>query len=221
MTRTFAIGDIHGCSNTFRKLLSEKIGIQKSDEIYCIGDYVERGNDSKGVIDFIIDLRRSGYQIHTIRGNHEQMMLDSTIDEERLNLWLQNGGVKTLKSFGISSVDDLPQEYLTFLEQTKLFIATDNYIFVHAGLNFRIEDPFTDKEAMLWTRDDYFDTSKINDRIVIHGHTPVTYKTLIRQTNPRKVNIDGGCVYNHIIGFGYLIAVSLPDMKLIPIRNIG
>src|SRR5258705_3252599 len=108
MTRIFVIGDIHGCCNTFKKLLLEKLSIQKSDIIYCIGDYVDRGNDSKGVIDFIISLRIKGYQIHTLRGNHEQMMLDSTINHSRLNLWLKNGGIETLNSFGISSVTELP-----------------------------------------------------------------------------------------------------------------
>ena len=94
MTRIFVIGDIHGCCNTFKKLLLEKLGIQKPDKIYCVGDYVDRGNDSKGVIDFIINLRGKGYRIYTLRGNHEQMMLDSTIDQERLYLWLKNGEQK-------------------------------------------------------------------------------------------------------------------------------
>ncbi len=161
MNRIFAIGDIHGCFHTFKILLTEKLSIQKSDEIYCIGDYIDRGNDSKGVIDFIIDLRLQGYQIHTLRGNHEQMMLDSTIDREKIILWLRNGGEETLKSFGITSVKELPEKYLTFLNETKLFIATNKYIFVHAGLNFSIDDPFRDEEAMLWTRDEYFDKAKI------------------------------------------------------------
>ena len=220
MNRIFVIGDIHGCCNTFKKLLSEELDIQKSDEIYCIGDYIDRGKDSKGVIDFIIDLRIKGYQIHTLRGNHEQMMLDSTIDQESLYLWLQNGGTETLRSFGISSVNKLPGEYLAFLKQTEFFITTDEYIFVHAGLNFRIKNPFTDKEAMLWTRDEYFDKSKTNNRIVIHGHTPIPFEALVKQPNPGKINIDGGCVYNYIPGFGNLIALSLPGMKLIPIKNI-
>lgn len=220
MPRIYAIGDVHGCCNTFKKLLLEKLAIQKTDSVYCIGDYVDRGNDSKGVLDFIIDLRGKGYQIHTVRGNHEQMMLDSTIDEERLQLWLKNGGVETLKSFGIASINELQRKYLTFLKRTKLFIATNEYIFVHAGLNFRIENPFTDKEAMLWTRDDYFDTSKINNRIVIHGHTPIPFETFFNQPNPGNINIDGGCVYNHTPGFGNLIALSLPDMKWMPVKNI-
>src|SRR5450432_4240901 len=130
MPGIFAIGDVHGCCNTLKKLLLEKLAIQKADIVYCIGDYVDRGNDSKGVLDFIIDLRIRGYQIHTIRGNHEQMMLDSTIDGERLQLWLKNGGAETLKRFGILSVNELSPEYLTFLKQTKFFIATDKYVFV-------------------------------------------------------------------------------------------
>ena len=220
MDRIFAIGDIHGCCNTFEKLLSEKLAIQKSDKIYCIGDYIDRGKDSKGVIDLIINLQIKGYQVYTIRGNHEQMMLDSVIDEERLYLWLQNGGIETLKSFGISSVNELPGRYLTFLEQTKFFVETGKYIFVHAGLNFRIENPFTDKEAMLWTRDEYFDKAKINNRIIIHGHTPVPLTYLFKQLNSNNINIDGGCVYKDRSAFGNLIALSLPDMKLIVMKNI-
>ena len=81
MERIFAIGDIHGCSKTFKKLLLDKIKINKSDTIYCVGDYIDRGEDSKGVIDFILDLRAEGYTIHTLRGNHEQMLLDSIADK--------------------------------------------------------------------------------------------------------------------------------------------
>src|SRR5258708_708088 len=153
MPRIFAIGDIHGCCKTFKKLLLEEINVQLSDKIYCIGDYIDRGNDSKGVIDFILELRIAGYPIYTLRGNHEQMM----VEPERLGQWLENGGGETLKSFGISSVSQLPFQYLAFLKQTEFFIETDKYIFVHAGLNFRIDNPFTDEEAMIWTRDEYFD----------------------------------------------------------------
>jgi len=220
MPRVFAIGDIHGCCRTFKKLLLEKLGIKKSDKIYCIGDYVDRGKDSKGVIDFIIDLRKNGYQIHTLRGNHEQMMLDSTIDQQKLNHWLINGGEETLKSFGVSSVKELPHKYLAFLKRTKFFIATNKYIFVHAGLNFNIANPFTDKEAMLWIREAFFDKSKTKNRILIHGHTPITFDTLYKQINLNKINIDGGCVYKDKIGFGNLFALELSNLKLRAIKNI-
>lgn len=220
MARVFAIGDIHGCSKTFKKLLLEKIAIKKTDKIYCIGDYVDRGKDSKGVIDFIIQLRKKGYHLHTLRGNHEQMMLDSIQDQQRLNHWLKNGGRETLNSFGITSVNALPDKYLRFLKRTKFYIGTNKYIFVHAGLNFNIEDPFIDKEAMLWIREAYFDKSKINNRVLIHGHTPIPLEILRKQTNPNRINIDAGCVYLDKSGFGNLVTLSLPDMQLISINNI-
>ena len=220
MSRVFAIGDIHGCCKTFKKLLLEKIDIRKSDRIYCIGDYVDRGKDSKGVIDFIMRLRNEGYHIHTLRGNHEQMMLDSVNDQQRLNHWLRNGGRETLNSFGITSVIELPDKYLNFLKRTKFFIATNKYIFVHAGLNFNIEDPFFDKEAMIWIREAYFDKSKINNRVLVHGHTPIPLEILQKQTNPNIINIDAGCVYLDKSGFGNLVSLSLTNMQIISIKNI-
>ncbi len=220
MERIFAIGDIHGCCKTFKSLLIEKINIQRSDEIYCIGDYIDRGKDSKGVIDFIIQLKAEGYKIHTLRGNHEQMMLDAFTNKQNMKNWLQNGGGATLRSFGISSINKLPYEYVAFLDQTKYIIETGKYIFVHAGLNFEIPDPFADKEAMLWTRDEYFDSAKINYKLLIHGHTPLNFNTLFKQQTSLKINIDAGCVYNDIPGYGNLAALSLPDKKWICIENI-
>ncbi|HLF63763.1 MAG TPA: metallophosphoesterase, partial [Saprospiraceae bacterium] len=96
MQRVFAVGDIHGCHQTFRKLLLDEIRIKKSDRIYCLGDYVDRGPDSKGVVDFILELRRSGYHIHTLRGNHEQLMMTSIESTENFELWELNGGSATL-----------------------------------------------------------------------------------------------------------------------------
>lgn len=220
MHRTYAIGDIHGCSKTFKKLLLEEINIRKTDKIYCIGDYIDRGKDSKGVIDLILDLRKDGYEIYTLRGNHEQMMMDSVIDHQRSNLWLMNGGIETLESFGISSVDELPGPYGAFFAETEFFIATEQYVFVHAGLNFEADAPFNDREAMLWTRDEYFDPAKINNRIMIHGHTPIRFKQILSQLPSHKINIDGGCVYKQRPGYGYLVAISLPGLELIPVRNI-
>jgi serine/threonine protein phosphatase 1 len=220
MSQVYAIGDIHGCCKTFRRLLFHELAIQKTDSIYCIGDYVDRGIDSKGVIDLIIDLRKQGYEVHALRGNHEQMMLDATAGPESLHLWLSNGGKETLKSFGISSISELPDAYVSFLEQTKLFISTDKYILVHAGLNFRRVDPFSDTDAMLWSRDEYFDPVKIGNRLLIHGHTPISLESVLAQLPGNNINIDGGCVYSYRKGYGNLVALTLPVMKLTYCKNI-
>lgn len=219
MSRIFAIGDIHGCSNTFRRLLLDKIKVRKSDLIYCLGDYIDRGHDSKGVIDFILELREQGYTIYTLRGNHEQMMLDATLSKEKWNHWIKNGGSEALKSFNITSLEELPSKYLEFLESTDLYIETNDFIFVHAGLNFNLENPFVDKVSMLWSRDDYMDIAKINNKTVIHGHTPISHIKMLNQPNKNNINIDGGCVFKKNKDFGYLVALSVTDGRFLCLRN--
>jgi serine/threonine protein phosphatase 1 len=214
MERIFAIGDIHGCSKTFEKLLKEKIKITNEDHIYCIGDYIDRGQDSKGVIDLIINLRNEGFHIYTLRGNHEQMMLDSANDKKALSLWLDNGGKSTMKSFGIKSLEDLPAEYLAFLDQTEFYLQKHNYIFVHAGLNFRKQNIFEDKEAMLWERDFFPQQPALEDRILIHGHTPIPLTFILKQKG-NCVNIDGGCVYTNRPHFGNLVAMDCNKREFI------
>lgn len=218
MERIFAIGDIHGCSKTFEAILFDQLQVQKSDRIYCIGDYIDRGKDSKGVIDIILELRSEGFSIHTIRGNHEQLMLDAFTDEEAMEIWLINGGHDTLESFGIDSLSDLPDRYLSFFMETELFIEKDNYIFAHAGLNFNYEDIFEDKEAMLWIRD--FDRYQpaLNNRLLIHGHSPEPLSYILHQKG-NCINIDGGCVYIHKRHFGNLVAIDVNERKFISLRN--
>ena len=118
MSRIIAIGDIHGCAKTLHKLVIDEIRIRKSDTIYCIGDYIDRGPDSKGVIDFILDLRKQGYQIRTLRGNHEELMMESGEDDQAYKDWVRNGGDATLKSFGVSSYADFLPEYKDFFNRS-------------------------------------------------------------------------------------------------------
>jgi serine/threonine protein phosphatase 1 len=214
MERTIAIGDIHGCNKTFEKLLFEKIKIQKTDQIYCIGDYIDRGKNSKAVIDLILQLRQEGYTVFTLRGNHEQMLLDSLTDEETFDIWLENGGGYTLQSFGTDSVKNLPKKYLSFFQETEFYIETENYIFVHAGLNFHSKNIFQDKAAMLWARDFSSYQPALKNKLLIHGHTPKSLKYILNQKD-NCIDIDGGCVYNYLPRFGNLVAIDLNERKFI------
>ena len=219
MSRVFAVGDIHGCSRTLRKLLCDEIHLEKSDEIVCVGDYIDRGPDSKGVVDYILELRDAGYQIHTLRGNHEQLMMDSAEDDENTELWLKNGGRSTLRSFGVSSYDALDPQYRAFFEETKYYLKKDNFIFVHAGLDWLADDPFENTEAMLWSRDPYVDLEKLGKRIVVHGHTPLPKAVILEQNGP-DINIDGGCVYARREGYGYLVALESQEQKYYFVPNV-
>jgi serine/threonine protein phosphatase 1 len=219
MPHTYVIGDIHGCCKTFLRLVEEGIRPTPEDEIICVGDYIDRGPDSKGVIDFIMELRQQGHNVHTLRGNHEQLLLDSIEDDEAYESWEANGGTATLLSFGIQDVLELPDLYLTFFRQTKLYHMTDNWIIVHAGLNFDIEDPFSDIAAMLWTRKTYVDLTKTGGRSIIHGHTPITLEEIAESRLTNSINIDGGCFRKEIPGLGHLVAIELDSLELIVTKN--
>ncbi|MEO8960616.1 MAG: metallophosphoesterase [Ginsengibacter sp.] len=218
MNRAFAIGDIHGCCNTFKKLLLDKIKVDQSDIIYCVGDYIDRGSDSKGVIDFILNLRAEGYQIHTSRGNHEQMLLDSIAEEFDIDIWLKNGGTDTLHSFGIQFLNELPESYLSFLQETKYYFEIKEYIIVHAGLNFNNKEILADKEAMLWIRNFSPVQPALKDLTLIHGHTPKPLNYILNQKG-NCLNIDGGCVYSKRKNMGNLVAFNLYDRGYIYQNN--
>ncbi len=218
MSRIFAIGDIHGCINTFQKLLDE-IHLRKSDTIYCIGDYIDRGPDSKGVIDLILDLRKRGYRVSTLRGNHEQMMMESDANRTDFMDWYINGGNTTLESFGAASFQDFPPEYKDFFKRTRYYFESGPFIFVHAGLNFGPENLFEDRDAMLWIRNFVIDKQKLGDRIIIHGHTPKPLEEIVNPERDDVYNLDAGCVYRARPGHGYLVALNLTNREWLAVKN--
>ncbi len=220
MQRIFFIGDVHGCSQTFRKLVVEEMGLKKNDVLYCVGDYIDRGPDSKGVVDFILQLREEHYQVHTLRGNHEQMLLDSAKAANYSRLWMMNGGAGTLDSFGVNSVRELASGYYAFFCQTEFFIETDAFFVVHAGLNFEAANPLKDKESMLWIRDFPVDPGFLHGKLLVHGHTPVSKHFIVSQDMENVVNIDGGCVFRRRQGMGNLVAFNFTEKQLLFEPNI-
>jgi len=222
MPRTFAIGDVHGCALTL-KILLEKINIEKQDEIYFLGDYIDRGNSSKEVVDFIVGLRNENYKINTLRGNHEQLFIDSDKSFNDFENWIMNGGITTLENFGISRFNELSDEYKAFFYETKFYFETKDFIFVHAGLNFQIQQLFEDTFTMLWIRNMKVDKKRIGNKVIIHGHTPTPLQvvkknlTLIHKTG--ALNIDTGCVLKDYHGYGYLSALEVGTMQLYSVEN--
>ena len=224
MTRIFAIGDIHGCALTLEKLLSDVLRIKKQDKLYFLGDYIDRGPRSKEVVDFILQLQKENYGVYTIRGNHEQLFIDSGTDFKHFDNWLANGGLQTLESFGIIRFDELEDKYKSFFNNTEFYFDIPGYFFVHAGFNFENEDMFEDKDAMLWIRDMKVDRKRTGDKLIIHGHTPTALarvkKNLSLADKTGSVNIDTGCVLKNVPGYGFLSALEVSSMQLYSIENI-
>ena len=162
-------------------MIEEKIQITKSDKVVLLGDYIDRGSQSKEVIDYIIELQNNGFDIVPLLGNHEAMLLDAFDKDERLSLWIKNGGSETLRSFGISSLKNLAPRYLQFFNKLPYYFAFEDYLFVHAGFNDEIEDPFNDSYHMIWRcRVKYFH-SYLKGKTIIHGHCVVPSMTCDEQ----------------------------------------
>lgn len=215
--RKFAISDIHGAKATFLALL-DKLAFSIYDELYLLGDYIDRGPDSKGVIDHIWKLQQEGYTIHCLRGNHEQMLIDSWEDPGRRGEIIYPN---TLKSFGVHYPHHIDQPYIDWMKKLPYYLEEDGYIIVHAGLNFNVLNPLQDTTSMLWIRDTraHIDRTWLRGRIVIHGHTPTPKEAILHygenlDRTPQLV-IDSGCVFrSRNPALGYLCAFELDTQEL-------
>ncbi len=218
--RSFAIGDVHGCIRTLETLLWQRLAITPADQLYFLGDYIDRGPNPKAVVDLLQELRRAGYALIALRGNHEQLLLDSLSSEEMFELWLLNGAAATLRSFGVRYPKQLPESYIDFFAALPLYAETDKAVLVHAGLNFAAADPFSDTEAMLWDRSFSARPERIGGRRLIVGHTPLPLTVIRESLHWNKVFLDGGCVYGRAPGYGYLCALELSSWELIAQPNV-
>ena len=222
--RKFAISDVHGCAKTLKRLLEEKLELKKTDHLYLLGDYINRGPDSKAVIDYILALKGLNYNVFTLRGNHEDLLLDAIEDPKKHNRFLKNGGKITLASFNVQHIQDIPEVYLQFIRETKYYIEVDNFLLVHAGFNFKDGEPFKDFKSMMWIRSFKPDKKVLGDRIIVHGHTPEKKKNIKKQFNkknkiPQIINIDSSCVYYPRKG-SRLCALELTKLDLTFSKNV-
>lgn len=223
---TFIFPDIHGCLRTLQCILEEQVQPTRSDTLVFLGDYIDRGPNSAGTIDYLVELQKSGYTLVAIRGNHEQMLLDSLFNSERLRLWIRNGGNKTLDSYRKmydledSSVEELiPEEHIAFFLSMPFFhkISSVSYA-VHGGIIFPINDDDGSMQKMPWLRPWECAESIPEGVTVIHGHTPVPLHEVKRQAfyYNALVNLDAGCVYaGKYPGLGYLTCLNLDKKELL------
>ena len=214
--RLFAIGDIHGCFDSFKRLMEETIQIKYGDKVILLGDYIDRGTQSKEVVDYIIDLQEKDFDVIPLLGNHEAMLLDAINNKNAVPLWIQNGGAETLKSFGINSVANLQSKYIDFFKRLILFYSIEEYLFVHAGFNDSIEDPFEDTYHMIWKCNDHYTHPILRNKKIIHGHCPIRYDLLkeVVHSNKNVINIDTGCVYYDRVGYGKLTTFEVNSRSI-------
>ena len=202
----FAIGDIHGNLSNLEQLMEEikpAFDLQQ-DTLVFLGDYIDRGPDSKGVVDFILQLRKDLPHVVCLKGNHEAMLLDWVLKGENYDLYLYNGGGATIRSYSQEGTFALPQEHLDFFTSLLLYYETEHYIFVHAGLKGGIPLEEQDPHDLIWIRDEFILSPHDFGKIVVFGHTPL--QRVFKASN--KIGIDTGAVYG-----GTLTCLELPAQR--------
>lgn len=205
--KIFAIGDIHGCLDKLKTLLGMIQLDWDKDLMVFLGDYVDRGPDSRGVIELLLDLKKEhADRLIFLKGNHE-WMFTQFLKGEDYDLFLKNGGRKTLESYSVEKGKiDIPQSHRDFLDHLDLYFETDDYIFVHAGLRPYISISEQSPEDLLWIRSHFLKSSYDWGKRVIFGHTPFSVPFI----EANKVGIDTGAVYG-----GRLTCLVLPDFEFI------
>lgn len=204
---TIVIGDIHGCLGKLQNLLKhcEPLTRDAAVRFVCIGDYVDRGPDSRGVVQFLIDAEASGtHEWICLMGNHEELMLEPR-DEQT---WLYNGGLQTLASYGAGRAADIADTHRMWLSRRQLSFDDGLRFFVHAGVDPRVPLDKQIPVTMLWTRAPLHESLDLG-RLIVHGHTPVS--SGVPELTANRLNIDTGAVYG-----GPLTAAVFDDKSIRP-----
>jgi serine/threonine protein phosphatase 1 len=209
-SRVYAVGDIHGCLGLLEELHwliradAEMAGAGRNVVIY-LGDLVDRGSDSAGVIDLLLDRPLQDFEAFHLRGNHEDMFLDFLDDPASGDQWLGNGGDATLASYGVAiapgekSLDamcgelreNLPKRHLDFLRGLAYAHGEGDYWFVHAGVRPGVPLENQSPADMMWIRDRFLRSGEDYGKIVVHGHSP---RETVEQYDNR-IGVDTGAYY--------------------------
>lgn len=210
--RRFVIGDIHGCSKALRSLIAE-IRPQPSDELIFLGDYVDRGPDSRDVVDQLVELH-DRCRLVALRGNHEIMLMGVALGGLDGSMWLTSGGQATVNSYG-GSLDKIPAKHLAFFQELRPYYETSDSIFVHASYDFSRPMSQQGDAALYWTHlAPPIPPPHQSGKRVYVGHTPQGGGDVL----------DLGhlvCVDTYCFGGGYLTALDVQTQDVIQTDRQG
>jgi serine/threonine protein phosphatase 1 len=228
--KRWVVSDIHGCLKTFKYLLEVRLQLTAADQLFLLGDYIDRGESNAGVLDYILQLISDNYQLFPLRGNHEEMILDAWhLYKNKLPSNIKFSARLWDAYDLLDALEELPVRYVNFFKSLPYFYELDSFYLVHAGFDFKRQHPFTDYSTMVW--DKQF-TYNPGPKIVIHGHTITSLPEIAKKVKERNliIPLDNGCYYglpkykaglqNFPREVGNLCCLNLDTFELIVQENI-
>jgi len=214
--RIYTVGDIHGRIDLLNELHglivadAETVQNLKKTVVY-LGDYVDRGPGTFEVLDVLINEPLAGFEAVHLKGNHEDMMLEFLAGPPE-PLWISNGGLATLDSYGVEPPaalylpadletfrrrlqGALPSDHLDFLQSLRLCHTEGDYFFVHAGIRPGVPLEAQNPHEMMWIRDRFLLSDADFGKRVVHGHTP----NLVPEVFENRIGIDTGAFYTECL----------------------
>ena len=214
--RVYAIGDSHGCSGHLRALhaaILEDAAAAGGDiarwVVVYLGDYIDRGPDSRGLIGMLIEAPLSGFESVFLMGNHDATLLRLIEEGQAPQTWMLNGALDTLESYGIDPAvwaegpaalraavkARVPPTHVAFLRGLKLSHVEGDYFFTHAGIRPGVSFEAQAAEDLLWIREPFLESRADHGKVVVHGHTPA----VAPEVRANRIGIDTGAVYGGVL----------------------
>jgi len=195
--KTFVIGDIHGRLGMLENLMDKIPWQPEKDALVFLGDYIDRGPDSRGVVDYILSLTRNYPRISCVLGNHEGMLLNYLAGVDK-KLYLANGGGPTLKAYkrgkGLLStlfLREIPSDHMVFYNSLKPYVEIEDYYLVHAGFMPGVPMAQQARFDMMWIREPFISSTYDFGKKIVFGHTPFIEPRIMKN----KIGIDTGAAY--------------------------
>jgi serine/threonine protein phosphatase 1 len=206
----YAIGDVHGCLERLREIeaviAEDGLGIEGEKWIVTVGDHIDRGPSSKGVIAHVMGPAPAGFRRFALRGNHEQMMLDFLADPATHAYWLDEGGAETLESYGLDLrgkvlesrsfrdelIAQIGGEHFDFIAALPYYLSLPGWLFVHAGIRPGVPLALQSDNDLLWIRSPFLTSQLTGGLRVVHGHTPG--RDIV--VTPHRIGIDTHCFHS-------------------------
>ncbi len=209
--RRYVIGDLHGCSKALRTMI-EELSPSSDDQLIFLGDYIDRGPDSRDVVDQLLSLSQYTRTIY-LRGNHELMLLGVLLCGCDPKIWMQSGGLATLASYG-GSLAKIPVAHVEFFQSLRPHYETEEEAFIHAGYVPDVPIDKTDDATRYWNHLTGPLPAHVSGKRVFVGHTP--------QANGAVLNVGHFvCVDTYCFGGGWLTAFDLDSEETVQVSRHG